>query len=262
MYIKKNFFLIYLIIFFIFTQYINSLICSPFSSCKDCAYCGIDTKDYSTCNYYNAFCENLDNEISTEMRDQYYNYFRNDAEINNFCGEKDIKLEQNGKEISLTILNTGEKEFPKNKKMHCFYSIDAKSNKLKKIAISFEILQKNNNNIHKDLKFNITYIYYETRIFKRKVSYIYEKSDEEIRKEPFILSYINDYNIHIDFLDLNVNTNESLKITIKYNKEESDLIYVIFGFIALMILLSPFIYCCCYKKKRKKKNKGSLCSLI
>jgi len=192
------------------------------------------------------------------MRDQYYNYFRNDAEINNFCGEKDIKLEEKSKEISLTILNTGEKEFPKNKKMHCFYSIDAKSNKLKKIAISFEILQKNNNNIHKDLKFNITYIYYEARIFKRKVSYIYEKSDEEIRKEPFILSNINDYNIHIDFLDLNVNTNESLQITIKYNKDYSDLIYTIFGGIALALIVGLVFYCCCKEKEDDDENEGRI----
>ena len=33
------------------------------------------------------------------MRDQYYNYFRNDAEINNFCGEKDIKLKKKVKKF-------------------------------------------------------------------------------------------------------------------------------------------------------------------
>ena len=134
--------------------------CTLFTDCKDCEFCGNATQVYSSCNFYNIFCEYPENknyEYNRKMKSKYIDYFRSDSAINSFCGRRNILLKS--MEDSFSVANLKINSNLLTKSLHCDYEIrnlyyyEHESDKAK---LSLQIKSPNENN---RIQFNLILIY-------------------------------------------------------------------------------------------------------
>ena len=243
------------------TENITNATCNVNEECDQCLFCGNTTNDYSKCNFDNIFCHHTqkDNyEYNTELQNKYSNYFREDTEIDTFCGEKNIKLDSLKK--SFTILET---DFNSNfnilsKKINCDYKISNKyyfEHDIDQAKLHLEIKNLNSEIISEDkkIKFNLIMIYSTSNSLKFS-----NLNDDNIRNNAMnkTLDKITSIDILIDFKnDINNNKiDEYLEISIitENPSKKTRVIYIIVliicGFLILLIIILIILYICIKKK--------------
>lgn len=232
--------------------------CTLFTDCKDCEFCGNITQEYSTCNFYNIFCEYPENnnyDYNRKMKSQYINYFRSDSDINSFCGERSIILKS--MENSFTIAKLKINSNLLTKSLHCDYEIrnlyyyEHESDKAK---LNLQIKSSNDNiNENDRLKFSIFLIYttHDSLRFQNI-------NDTQIRNSDYDrdLGKISDIEILIDF-ENNGNGDEYLEISIETDNpsKKTKIIYIIVLVVCGVLLLLIIILIILYIFIRRKINR-------
>jgi hypothetical protein len=228
--------------------------CTLFTECKDCDFCGNLTQVYSSCNFYNIFCEYPENknyEYNRKMKSKYIDYFRSDSAINSFCGRRNILLKS--MEDSFSVANLKINSNLLTKSLHCDYEIrnlyyyEHESDKAK---LSLQIKSPNENN---RIQFNLILIY-ATEDYLR----FQNLNDTQIRFNGYSidLKKISDLEILIDFKN-NVNGEEYLEIGIETENPSKKIriIYIIVLSICGVLLLAIIILIILYIIIRKKINR-------
>ena len=212
-----KFIFVYLALVIVTQKIATKSLCSSSLLCDNCEICGEKSDIYSTCDYYNLFCKNSYSEkvFYKTVRDKYYNYFKNDPEIKAFCGTDNYILlsEKEEKENNLIILNTKDKTFPTNKRIHCFYAFNGKE-KFEEISFTINIIKNNNNNGSNDLKFKVI------GVIEKKIE---ELDDDNIRRGINQMKFsenIYSCEFYIDFLQIYNKPQENVEINIYYKKKE------------------------------------------
>jgi len=230
-------------------------VCTLLTECKNCEFCGNLTEAYSTCNFYNIFCEYPEShnyDYNRKMKSKYINYFRSDSAINSFCGERSTILKS--MEDSFSIANLKINSNLLSKSLHCDYEIqnlyyyEHGSDKAK---LNLQIKSSNDNiNQNDRLKLSLFLIYTTDDSLR-----FHNLNDSQIRNNDFYkdLGRISDMEILIDF-ESNGNGQEYLEISIETDNpsKKTRIIYIIVlvvcGFLLLVIIILIILYIIIRKK--------------
>ena len=101
----------------IIIQYISSQdYCDPDAYCSDCEYCGFDTNDFCSCDFYNSFCLNEDQSeyFDSKFLLNYDGCLSSNAENNLICGPSYVSI-KNGVTTTIAYDSTYTKNF------YCYY---------------------------------------------------------------------------------------------------------------------------------------------
>lgn len=255
--------IIYMVTFFIQNS-IEKNNCTISEFCDDCDLCGASTNNFTSCFYYHIFCKKDYYTItySPFMKNSLINFFKNDSDLIEFCGKKEYKFENNIDEI--IIFNSQNKTFPKDKYVHCLYSINNLDITQNKIDIYYDLLKNANSKEPRNLKFRISNIYK-----KQNTESVGTTAHDDLRKKNNMninLNEVKSVDIFLDFFELNYNhPEEILKIrlvNVKNLKSSSSssssnngtTIGSIIGGIAGLILIFIIIGCCCKGRKAEPTN--------
>ena len=255
----------------IFIETVNSqskkstgIFCDHDKICEDCILCGNNTFsfNYEKCSFDNLFC-NKSIILNFNLISKYISFFREDSEINEFCGDGYIST--NSFIDSLVIADTSKyiNNRSLKKKINCGYIIskskiyeDKEENPL---TLSLEISELNKN-INDYERFNLNYniLLYDTR----EKNILYTGKDSELRQSKLIIN-VNDWPyiiILIDILKNNISSDikEYLKISLKTNHKISKVIIIniiCFTTIPLTIIIILIIW---IKYKRSRGNRNEI----
>lgn len=272
---KSNFFRIILIILIIS---INSQInttdldatdnvteystCSLYEDCSSCIFCGNFTEDYSLCNFDNIFCEQRSKknyQYNSDLKSKYSNFFRKDAQINSFCGKRDINL--NSMEKTFTVLETYFNSDLLSRKIHCDYIISNKyylKHETDQANLKIEIKKTGtgNNAENNKIKFNFFMIY---ELDDKSLRFA-TLNDQEFRKNAMnkILDKVKNIEILIDFNnDINdLPLEEVLEISIITDNpsKKNRIIYISILVVCCFLLLLIIVLIVIYILIRRKMN--------
>ena len=232
--------------------------CTLSTDCKQCEFCGNSTEEYSTCNFYNIFCEYPENknyEYNRKMKNKYINYFRSDSAINSFCGERKTILKS--MEDSFAIANLKISPNLLTKSLHCDYEIQNLYYYLHgsdKAKLTLQIKSSNDNiNENDRIKFSLFLIYTTSDSLRFQ-----NLNDTQIRNIEYSkdLGHISDIEILIDFKN-NGNGEEYLEISIETENpsKKTKIIYIIVLVVCGVLLLAIIILIILYIIIRKKINR-------
>ena len=249
--------ILFLLNFFI-PNTLENKICTTKYYCNNCEYCGASANNFTSCFYYNMVCKNNNYKLtySPFMKSSLINYYKTFPDLTTFCGKNEINFGNNNDEI--IIFNSQNKTFPKDKYIHCHYSINIGNITERKLYLKFDLIKNSNSKEPRNLNFNNIFIF---KALDRKE--IVESIDQDnVRRKNSLDIYLdveNEVEIFLDFLELNYNDPEEiLKIKIfnvqTQSKESSsssgngETIGGVIGGIAGVIILCAIIYCCCKSK--------------
>ena len=230
---------------------ITNIDCTLDEDCDTCIFCGNTTQDYSQCGYSNLFCHHIQNnnyDYNSNLKSKYSAHFRNDAQIQSFCGEKNILLDST--KDSFTLLKTRSNLL--SKKIHCDYVIKNDyylNHNDDQAKLHLEITKLNSGNTA--ISFDLYMIYKKGKSLM--FSYF---SDENIREYAMnkTLTQISEIEILIDFKNNELSIDECLEISIitENPSKKTKIIYiialVICVFLALSIIILIILYICIKKK--------------
>ena len=174
-------------------------ICSVKTNCENCNKCEVSE---NSCKYGNLFCQNSNSYFFfSDLKSSYINYFLQNIENQNICGDKDIYLSEID---SYKIIKIGKSNYNYllNNELHCFYQIKNLFNYEYDIYISFSVVSSNNNLNNNKLSLSI-YL-----IFENFLNNYY--SDLNIRNTNKIikLNGLNEFYIMLDVNKINNNEEE------------------------------------------------------
>ena len=256
---------IYFTIIFCIFNFITSenYTCTSDYNCINCNFCGISTKNFTSCFYYHMLCkENNKITYSPYIKNELTNLYENDSDITKFCGQKEYNIDNMNYE--LIIFNSQNKNFTKNKYIHCHYVLK-RENMDKKPYLYFEITKNDNSKEIRKLQFQISNIYKESSDIESSESL----NHDTIRKNNFLRAYLETtktVDIFVDFLELNyTQPEEILKISlIDINKKLSSssssaktsvtILSTISSAIIFILFICLIYYCCC---KREHSSGGN-----
>lgn len=175
-----------------------------------------------------------------------------------------MKLNLNNND-EITIFNSKNKTFPKDKYAHCHYSINIIGNiTQRKLYLNVNLLKNSNSKEPRNLKFNSIIIYKSLDGTEDTISI----NEENARKNTWSV-YLNNENgveIFMDFLELKYNDPEEIleiKLINLQKKSSSSssgdeaTIGGVAGGIAGCIILLIIIYCCCCANKTETSSKNT-----
>ena len=265
-----------LIFFFICLYYANAsnALCHIKQNCNYCDYCGKETNNYESCSYYNIFCYNSyvwtsESSYSQFYKKEYIEYFDKDNEIKSFCGTAEFLLDNKTlNKTDLTIFDSQEKIFPKNKTMHCHYSITTIGEANHNPKLEFKMLRNENVNEDRHLQFQISNIIKYNSEKEELESY--SQSQIQRRSATFDLTRSTKFEIFIDFLESGYNQPEEIfqiKVSFSHHKEESSksigsTIGGVVGGIGGLIVIVGVVAYCCRKKEVYVVEKESNCQIF
>ena len=261
---KTYFITIFFILYILVPNTIEEYICESVYRCDTCNYCGTSTNNYTSCFYYNIFCKNEYYKLtySPFMKSTLINIFQNDSSITSFCGQKEYIIDNTTDEV--VIFNSQDKNFIKDKYIHCHYYINTES-VVEYSPYFYFSLSKNMNST-------------EPRNLKFELSNIYKKSDDSEEIELLSHSQLrpkNNFKINIetektveiflDFLESNYTQPEEIleiKFIIFDKKSSSSssssnaatIGGAIGGILCLIIIGGVAYYCCCGKSESNETN--------
>ena len=253
--------IVYMVISFIQNSIENNT-CTTSYFCNDCDFCGASTNNYTSCFYYHMLCKKDYYTItySPFMKNTLINLYKNDPDLSVFCGKKEFKFDNNIDEI--IIFDSQNKTFPKDKYIHCLYSIDNLDITQNKIYIYYDLLKNTNSKEPRNLQFYISNIYKQNN--SETVGTIVH---DNLRRKNTMNAHLNEekgVDIFLDFLELNYyHPEEILKIRLvkvknqKSSSSSSNNAATIGSSIggAVGLLLICFIICyCCKNKKAESPN--------
>ena len=189
------------ILFNIFKRLIQQEICNANINCNNCNKCQIGQNSEVPCEYGNLFCNINQNNLLffTELKSSYIDYFSQNSEIQNICGEQNIKITRTN---SIKLIDIGNKNenYLKNKSLHCFYSINYLLDDENDINILISLSSQNNAN--NKLSFSLYFNFANTH----NLYY----TDDEIRNADGNIKIIGIKTFNI-MLDINKITTEEIK---------------------------------------------------
>ena len=220
------------IAFLIFNFLIHKAIeeeCDSTAFCDSCTFCGELTNNYTSCFYYNMLCKkgsplsvvNLllpTLDYSPAMKNKLINLFKSDPDITSFCGQEEYNFENLEKEI--IIFNSKDKKFPKDKYVHCHYSLMTKNVVEYEPYIHFQLSNNKDSIELRKLKFQLINFYINSDDAGDENFELIKYSDfsssnhrqNALRKEKKV-------EIFLDFTGLNYEQPDTiLEIKIKFNK--------------------------------------------
>lgn len=227
--------------------------CDLTKSCDSCIFCGTDTKDYCSCNFYNSYC------IISSTSKQYFSsdfLLNYDGCLNNdenykICGSSKVSI-SDGKTTTIYFDSTTNTNFV------CYYSISGIKNH-NQIDISI------NNQDNKEQHFDIYIITYHvdsshalTMLSDSIVTTNFQMRKYNISKISIYFDVEDGQNldkISLSFLYKDISDGT---ITVKRSQSSSGnntglIVGIIFGIIAFIIIIIVGILL--YKRcKRKKRN--------
>jgi len=256
------------IILFLLNLFIQSTLekntCTSNYYCDDCEYCGASTNDFTSCSYYHMVCKYsyLELTYSPFMKNSLINYYKTFSDLTTFCGKSEIKFGNNNNEIN--IFNSQNKTFPKDKYIHCYYSIKIANLTQRKLYLNFDLVKNSNSKETRNLKFNFIIIFKEPDGTENVVSI----NQDNVRSRNTWEKYLNNENeveIFLDFMELNYfDPEEILKIKLinfktqsKKSSSSSGNGGAIGGSIAGvvgLIIIGAIIYYCCNKKQKTTQD--------
>ena len=260
--------------------------CSLYEDCNSCDFCGESDSDYSRCNYQNIFCHHIENnnfEYNSNLKERYSNYFREDKDINSFCGQKEIGL--HSMQEGFTLLESKYDMNLLSKKISCDYYInntyyyDHNSDIAK---LHFEL---------KNTEYNQTIEFVLFMIYKMEKSIRFlNLTDKDMRNKKLnkTLTKISEFALLIDFKKNNNNNlieQEYLEITLitENPSKQSRIIFIIILticiFLLVLIMILITLYFCIRKRmeiryremreneiieneKKKKENEEKIKNLL
>ena len=260
---------VFIFIFICFCNVSTSTdICDMDQNCKNCDYCGKNTKNYNSCFYYNFFCYETSNmyilyknyKYSQYFKNEYIQYHEKDNDIKSFCGQIEYSLDN---QEGFTLFDSNGKAFPKNKNMHCHYII-TKSEESKSAELEFKMLKNEKVNEDRHLKVIISnLIKYNSKEEEEPKFYSYK----QIQNNPikFQLTDVTKIEIFMDFLESGYSQPEEIfQIIVNFDDSKKSnagtIGGAIAGFIGLLILIFLGYYCCCTKKVVVKEE--STCQIF
>ena len=233
---------------------IEKTICNLNIDCNSCFFCGDKESDYSTCSYENLFCQSNEKyyKYNSSLTGDYSRYFRNQVDIDSFCGTKSIEL--NSMTDSFKIFEHNINTQSSSQHFHCDYGITNNyyynhDQDKAKLIIEIKSLSKGVINNSKKIRFNIFMIY--TYGDSLKFNNLTDNAIREFMEYRFVksLDSISLFELLIDFTNDNpITTEESLIITIetKNPSKKTRLIYIIVlvicCFLVLLIIALIIIY--------------------
>ena len=101
--------------------YSTQIFCDKSQNCSDCSICGLNTRNYCSCNFSNAFCKNEGYKNYTFLPNFLYNY--DSCSMNNKlnadeCGDNELNIDI-GKNYTIKISPNDND----NSNMYCVYTI-------------------------------------------------------------------------------------------------------------------------------------------
>ena len=209
--IQKYFFFILNLFIFLY-QNINSSICSPEYLCDKCTQCEGDMNDYSSCNYYNIFCQkpnNLFNLFGVEynyftfLKKEYIKFYTADLDNNIFCGQNEYTL-RSAEQIN--IFSSHNKSFTTNKYYHCTYLININN---EESSLSYKLIRNEDSNEIRYLSFRIMEI---INYYNKESEEIVLLNHKELRSKSveYSLKSVEKIEIFFDFLDKNYSQPEEI----------------------------------------------------
>ena len=259
---KINLFLIIFLSLIIFSYTEDdSTVCSFDIDCNNCNFCGEETQNYANCNYDNIFCKGENQYyFSSRLKNEYDLFFRKDEEINSFCGKGEVEL--NLDKESITILELNKNNFPKGKSVHCLYSFNnLEKYKMREPSIILEIQNIDKNLINNNIDFKI--IIEHTNGDEEKIQKLITIDDfEENNIYEESLEDTEELLIFIDFLNINIEGDESIELKYIANKKiyfinlTSYILYgiIVLAFLIIFILLLIKIWCPKFCWKNSQNN--------
>ena len=175
--------------------------CTSNYFCDDCEYCGASTNNFTSCFYYNMVCKYNYYTLtySPFMKKSLINNYKTFSDLTTFCGKNEIKFGNNNDEI--IIFNSKNKAFPKDKYIHCFYSINIGNITQRKLYLYADLKKNSNSKETRNLKFNFIFIFKTLDGTENLVSI----NQENVKSKNTWDKYLNNENeveIFLDFLEL------------------------------------------------------------
>ena len=252
-----------IIILFLLNLFIQNTLenntCTSTYYCDDCEYCGVSTNNFTSCFFYNMVCRYsyLTLTYSPFMKNSLINYYKTFSDLTTFCGKSEIKFGNNNE---INIFNSQNKTFPKDKYIHCYYSIKIANITQRKLYLNFDLVKNSNSKEARNLNFNFIIIFKEPDGTEN-----IESIDQDyLRSRNTVEKYLNNENeveIYLDFMELNyLDPEEILKINLINFKTQSKKSSSssgsgaaigggLGGVVGLIIIVVIIYYCCCNKKQ-------------
>ena len=237
--------------------------CDLNHNCTSCTFCGVDTNDYCTCNFYNGFCIDSKSGIYYFSSNFLLKYdgCLTDNKNKNVCGSSSITI-KNGETTYINFISTSETNFV------CYYSIIPGKNS-NKIEMSI------NKNGNQNQNFNLYIITYQinsspvlTSLQSSSIKSNLEIIKSNIEKLSIYLDISEGQNldkISLSFL-YTENSDQTTTVTTSKSSGNSNtglIIGIIVGVIALIIIIIVGVVLCkrCRKKSKKDLNNSAINSI-
>jgi len=237
----------------------DSSYCDLDHYCDSCTFCGDDTNNYCSCNFYNSYCIISETNKADFSKDFILNYdgCLSSNENEDICGSSAVSV-SSGQTKTINFKTTSKRDFV------CYYSIKGSSNS-NKMVITI------NNSGSQQQDFDLYIITYEqnTSPVVTMLSNSYVTSSFEITKsniEKLSIYFDVGDGSNLDKISLSLFYNETNSGTTHVSTTKSSdgsntglIIGIIVGIVALIIIIivSIILYKKCKKKKRKDKSRDN-----
>ena len=243
--------------------YVATEYCDIDKKCDNCDFCGEETKDYTSCSYYNLFC--LQNNGGIYYNDDIvYNYIdalRSINGANEFCGQETYSLDSSTK--SFTIINKSNKNIKSLDMNHCNYLLYNNYYFNNHLDIANLVIKLSTNDSKNNYLKLIIYILVQSSSTSRYAkltqsnlfSKDYELSLTDYQYITILIDFNKDenYNKNIDeYFEIKVNLNNSNNK--KINRIINAVLIVIFCILGISIIAS-IIYIVYRRKKNREMNR-------
>lgn len=228
--------------------------CDLNHNCNSCTFCGVDTNDYCSCNFYNGYCltsENGDKDFSSNFLLKYDGCLTNNAN-RNVCGSSDVSV-KNGETTYINFISTSQTNFV------CYYLIKPEKNS-NKIEMSI------NKNGNQNQNFNLYIITYQvnsspvlTSLGSSSINNNIQITKSNIEKLSIYFDVSDGQNLDkmsLSFL-YNENSDETTTVTTSKSSGKSNtglIIGIIVGVVALIVIIIVSVVLCKRCRKKRKKN--------
>ena len=252
-------------IFILFQSIFLNIFCNNYcrfgESClNNCKNCGEDY-NYSDCNYYNLFCEtNSGIKYFEEYENKYIEYFSNNNDLNNICGNKILTVNTKKNKYNFEILKINSEyttqQFLNNQKIHCYYEFENNYYKDTNKNISLIIRHQNNENINSNDTNKINFYIVIMLYSQSNSAIIYDLNKNSLNNSIDLieLKYYTGFSLYID-IDTNGSIKESITISLNFeNNKKLSPIYILLIVLGALILLILIILVISIIKSKLKKN--------
>ena len=194
------------------------------------------------------------------MKNELTSFFKDDSDLTTFCGQKEYTFENDNDEI--IIFNSENKTFPKDKYMHCHYTITIGNITQRDLYLYFDLLKNTNSQEPRNLNF-LYMIIFKVPDDNEEVESI---THEDLRTKNTWYTRLDDeyaVELFLDFLELNyLNPEEIFKIRLinikssSLSSSSSSINGIIAGsvitVVVIIIILGIIFNCCCKGKKEEE----------